>query len=119
MVPAAPMVMVRWVGACAGERLAAWDRATAKSMEAAVANRCAAAMNASASCGVVGAFGLTQQRGDAGQHFVVGHNAKLLQRYDILGHAAVIRAVSVIQETTSSSTWSRSGSLKTSWYSPG
>src|SRR5882757_7354889 len=43
------MVMVRWVGVCAGERLDAWDRATARSMDAAVANRCAAPMNASAS----------------------------------------------------------------------
>ncbi len=71
------MVMVRWVGACAAERLAACDRATARSMDAAVANRCAAPMNASASCDVVGALGLTQQRRDAGQHLVVGHSAKL------------------------------------------
>jgi len=51
-VPAAPTVMVRWVGACAGERVLACARATARSMEVVVANRCAAAMKASASCGL-------------------------------------------------------------------
>ena len=51
-VPADPMVMVRWVGACAAERLAACERATARSMEAAVASLWAAVMKASASCGL-------------------------------------------------------------------
>src|SRR5579875_357216 len=46
------MVMVRWTGVWARVRLSACERATAKSMDVAVASRCAAAMNASASCGL-------------------------------------------------------------------
>ena len=62
---------------------------------------------------VVGAFGLTQQCGDARQHFVVGHSANLRDGYDtsLIGET---HRRAVIHETTSSSTWSRSGSLKTS-----
>src|ERR1700758_4931251 len=44
------MVIVRCTGACAALRLVAWERATARSIEVAVASRCAAAMKASASC---------------------------------------------------------------------
>ena len=43
------MVMVRWVGSCAAVRVAEWARATARSIDVAVASRWAAAMNASAS----------------------------------------------------------------------
>src|SRR6478752_5821381 len=48
--PGSPMVMVRCAGVCAFVRLSACVRATARSMAAAVASRCAAAMKASASC---------------------------------------------------------------------
>ena len=48
MAPAAPMVTVRWVGACAGERVAAWDRATAR-LAAEVFCAANAACNVSAS----------------------------------------------------------------------
>jgi len=66
---------------------------------------------------VVGAFGLTQQRGDASQHFVVGHSDKLRERCDsrLVAEPTAGHSPFEIQETTSLSTWSRSGSLKTSW----
>src|SRR4051794_7829299 len=44
------MVIVRCTGVCALVRWSACERATARSIDVAVANRCAAAMNASASC---------------------------------------------------------------------
>ncbi len=69
------MVMVRCTGACAAVRCAECARATARSMEVAVASRWAAAMNASASCDVVGALGLAQQGRDPGQHLVVAHDS--------------------------------------------
>src|ERR1700754_37601 len=44
------MVMVRCTGICTFVRLSECARATARSIDVAVASRCAAAMNASASC---------------------------------------------------------------------
>src|ERR1700757_172366 len=71
--------------------------------------------------GVVGALGLTQQCGDARQHLVVGHSVKLRERYDtrLVAEPTAAQSRSKIQETTSSRTRARSGSLKTSWYKPG
>ncbi|KDE11287.1 hypothetical protein N505_0123930 [Rhodococcus aetherivorans] len=50
--PASPMVIRRCTGVARRSRPAVWARATARSTDAAVASRCAAARNASASWGL-------------------------------------------------------------------
>ncbi|PQM46052.1 hypothetical protein C1Y40_03760 [Mycobacterium talmoniae] len=106
------MVMVRWMGRCAADRWAPCARATARSMEVAVASRCAAARNASASCrlSVPSAW-----RSSAAMRASILSSvipAKLADRHD--GAPTSVHSRASSQDTTSSSTWSRSGSLNTS-----
>ena len=76
------MVIVRWVGSCAAVRVAEWARAHREVDRRRRRQPLGGGHERLRLVGVIGALGLAQQRGDPGQHPVVGHGLNLGHRAD-------------------------------------